>query len=190
VSDNATSVHGIATNPNSLKWNITISNYAYVGTSSRLALKISFSTRQLVANFTSSDNGTYQPQPDEAGFTLSTAVNSAQAIAGYVASVGVVGTGCSSTAPINSTSIRNGQWSGDVDADFPSGNDTIVEQLGFTYSVQVAYYSFVTDCFNPTTINWDPEIGVYTPPASGVGINVPSFVAITFLGLLALFIKL
>jgi len=190
VSDNATTVHGIATDPNSLKWNITISNYAYQGVSSRLALKASFSTRQVVETFTSSNNATYQPQPNEAGFTLSTAVNGAQAIAGYVSSVGVVGTGCSSTAPINSTVIRSGQWSGDVDTTFPSGNDTTVEQLGFTYAVQVAYYSFATDCVNPTTINWDPEIGVYTPPSNGAGINIPSFIAITFFSILALFIKL
>jgi len=191
ATDNATTVHGIATDPNSLKWNITISNYHYIGTTSRLAVKVSFSTRQLVEEFSSSDNATFQPSSDEVGFTLSTAVNSAQAIAGYVTSVGVVGTGCSSSAAINSTVIRNGQWTGDIDADFPSGNDTTVAQLALTYSTQVAYYSFVTDCVNPTTINWDPEMGVYTPPAtSSVAMNIPSFVAITFLAILALFIKL
>jgi len=185
VADSDTTVHGVHSNPNALKWNITISNYPYRGSSSRLALKASFGTRDRAREFDTSDNSTFQTQANERGVVLSTVSNGAQAIAGYVTTVNVTGTGCSASAPIVATLIREGQWSGDVDVTFPSGNDTESALYKLSLTDQISYYSFVTDCTNPSSIEWDPEMGVMTP-TSGVAASIPSLIAICLLAIASL----
>jgi len=184
IADSATTVHNLHTNPNALKWNVTISNYPYVGSSSRLALKAAFGTRQAAKEFASADNSTFQTAANERGVILSDVISGAQAMAGYVAEVSVTGTGCAATSTINATVIRQGQWSADIDLDFPSGNDTEAGQLQLQLTDQIAYYSFPTNCVNPSAIEWDPTVGVMIP-FSGAAISIPSLLAITFLVLAA-----
>jgi len=186
IADGSTTVHALHTNPNALKWNITISNYPYTGNSSRLAMKAAFGTRQKATEFDSSDNSTFQTAANERGVILSDVINGAQAIAGYVAEVSVTGAGCAATATINSTLIKQGQWTGDIDVNFPSGNDTEAATIQLSLTDQIAYYSFVTNCFNPTSIEWDPEVGVMTPASSGAGVSIPSMIAVVLLALAAL----
>jgi len=169
IAENATIFRGIRLDPNSIKWNITISNYPYAGTTSRLAIKASFDTRQVAAEFDAVANTTYKPAPNERGYTCSGNFGGAQALSGYVSTgVFVEGANCTSSCKVNSTTLHAGEWSADVDTTFPHASDIIVVKLNLTAHEQIVYHSFQTNCYNPSVVGWDPEVGAFTPPAPPV----------------------
>jgi len=68
-----------------------------------------------------------------------------------------------------------------------SGNDTDVfpggdtDGLDSSFNLRIVYHSFLTDCFNPQEIVWDPDMGVTGAlnfATSSVSISLVLFIAI------------
>jgi hypothetical protein len=178
--------HGIQQDPNAVKWSILISNYPYKANDTLLALKFSLSTRQAVADFNSQQASQFQQNSDENAMVLGQDTNGNMVVGGFVTTVNVTGTGCAPTAPIVRSIIRTGQWSGDVDIDFPAASDP--DNIAFDGVLRIGYFSFLTNC-QPQSVLHDPQLGAAVTPASSStgGIVVPSVMFALF-ALLALFL--
>jgi len=151
--------------PNSIKWSVDISNYAFTDSNSLLALKVSFDTVDAVKNFTntSAAGAGFTGDVNTEGILLDTdSTGQYSSFAQWVTSVDVTGTGCDLTADVVKSVVRVGQWEGDVDT-IPTDPDT--DSLSASVQVQVAYYSFITTpaTCRPTDILWDPTFGVTSP---------------------------
>jgi hypothetical protein len=185
----STNFHGIAHDPNAVKWSLTIANYPYVKTDSRLALKFSFASRMKIKDFDSQDDKDFGKGNDEDAVVAGDDGNgSNKGLASYVKSINVTGTNCAATGSVKRTIIREGEWSLDIDADLPDEPSTEDDtKISFDKIRRVGYFSFITDC-QPTSIEWDPQFGVgQTDDGSSAGIAIlPSLL----LAVIALFAAL
>jgi len=163
--------------PNAMKWSLQVANYPWVGTGTRLALKVGFDTADSVATLSgnlNNDDGSHE------SFSVSVdpdTSKSREIVASWVNEVDISGTGCPATAPVLRSEVFNGELTADVDVTYPSSGDT--DNLEVNRAVQIVYFSVITDC-QPSVISWDPEFGI-----AGVDALVPSMVAFVFAFIMA-----
>jgi len=169
--------------PNFVKWSIDIDNYPYNGTQSRLALKVAFESKFAALNLTGADAPADPTHFD--GITLGGASSqtdpNSRALISWVKTVNVTGTGCSATAPVVRSVIFEGQSSFDLDT-LPSGDTDGLVDL----TLRVSYFSFLTDCADPTQIRWDPDFGVAgdMSPATTLAVSLASLFVLLVVSLL------
>jgi len=145
-------------NPNSLKWSISISNYPYQSASGRLGLKVSFDSRNIVKDLSATDASDENDESQAALDMSSDDDNSHRfrGIAAWVTTVDVTGTGCAATSTVVRSVVLDQQISTD-DENPPTDPD-----IDATIKIRVSYFSFPTNCVQPASIVWDPELGVST----------------------------
>eukprot|EP01119_Soliformovum_irregulare_P025053 TRINITY_DN9157_c0_g1_i1.p1 TRINITY_DN9157_c0_g1~~TRINITY_DN9157_c0_g1_i1.p1 ORF type:complete len:226 (+),score=68.27 TRINITY_DN9157_c0_g1_i1:534-1211(+) len=169
VTDRAATVNGTKASPNALKWSLEISNYPYESNNTHLALKAAFDSATAIRNLTGDDLESKNQDALEISSTgdVSTAIT-------WATGVDLEGTDCPATANVSRSQIYSGSVSGDTDADAPRGD----RDVSWTKSVQLAYFSFLTDC-QPNNIFWDPEFGVVTAtPQSSSGYMATATIAL------------
>jgi hypothetical protein len=158
VAEKETRANRTRIHPNSLKWSITISNYPYTAADSRLGLKVSFDSHDVVRDLSQTDASDEDSQNEAAlDLTSDSGDASSRGIAAWVTNVTVTPAGtCSPNADVVRSVIYEAQLDKDVDT-FPNDPDSISADV----TIRVSYFSFATDC-QPDSITWDPELGVAT----------------------------
>jgi len=187
IAAGQTSFHGISQDPNAIKWSLSVSNYPYNTTNSRLALKFSFSSRMKVKDFDATDDKDFSKDPNEGAVVVGDDGSGNKPLASYTTNINVTGNGCSATGSVLRTIIREGEWSNDTDVDLPSQpSDEPDHSISFDAVRRVGYFSFITDC-QPATILWDPQLGVgQSDAATSAGIAVLPSVVFAVIALISL----
>jgi len=155
VTEQETVANASRVSPNSLKWSITISNYPYTVANGRLGLKVSFDSKSIVRDLSETD-AALENEEGEAALDLNSddGNGSPRGIASWVTTVDVSGTGCAATSDVVRTVVYDNQVGRDTD-NFPNLPETSAE-----LKLRVSYFSFPTNCVQPDSITWDPELGV------------------------------
>jgi len=146
--------NGTNLSPNRIKWGLNVtSNFPYTSATSRLALKVSWDTLTVIADFDSSQNQTQQSEnPGTAGIVLSDTAGYV-GVATYVTQVNENCGGTVSKVDVFRTVIYQGSTQPENET-LPLGDPDVDIDL----SLRVSYFSFLTDCAYPS-ISWDPEMG-------------------------------
>jgi hypothetical protein len=170
--------------PNAIKFSLEIGNYPYQTANTRLALKVSFNSKNIVRDLAESGDGEARTEIDksaESALEVATEDDGSRGIASWNRDIDVTGTGCSPTGSITRSVVFEGQVQREIDT-LPIGDpDLFVDRVH-----RIVYFSFITDC-QPETILWDPEFGVAVEE-NGVSIAVPSFFLLAIFVVLQLFL--
>jgi len=144
-----------AIDPNSIRHTLDISKFPWLGTNTQLALKVHFEAKSRVVSL----NDTSFLDPNEDALDLSDPSDTKKPIASWDKFVNVTGAGCSATAPV----LRSVIWTTDIASDADVNIETALTQwtgeITLNLVLRTVYFSFLTDCNQPTDIYWDPEIG-------------------------------
>jgi len=151
-------VPGTDQDPNFVKWYFSVDNYPYQSNKSRLALKTAFDSRFTVQQL-SGDDAPANPATDD-GLTLGGGVSdndpNVRALVSWSKHIAVKGNGCSAVGNVTRTVVYSVQNINDTDV-FPNGD---TDGLDSSFNLRIVYHSFLTDCFCPTEIVWDPDMGL------------------------------
>jgi len=152
------STAGESQDPNFVKWFFSVKNYPYVGLNSRLAIKVGFDTKFLVKDLSGDDTPVNSTTTNGLALGGATSDNDphVRSLISWVTNVDVTGNSCSSNANVSRSVVYDAQVTADMDVLPTNDPDT----LDATFHLRVCYFSFLTDCFNPTEIKWDPDMGV------------------------------
>jgi len=103
VAEKETRANRTRIHPNSLKWSVTISNYPYTAADSRLGLKVSFDSRDVVRDLSQTDASDEDSQNEAAlDLTSDSGDASSRGIAAWVTNVTVTPAGtCSPNADVS-----------------------------------------------------------------------------------------
>lgn len=173
IADKRTRISNGTADPNFLKWSFSIDNYPYNSSSSRLALKVSYDSKSAVRDFTPALVDGSVELEDEEALDLG-ADSGSMSVVSWKKKFSISGGGCtSSVGNIKRSVIREGQFKNDNDTLSNGDNDS----LEFSRSWRVSYFSFTSDC-QPTTIEWDPDLGVVDDVASSAFVLHPSILLI------------
>jgi len=155
MAEKTTKANRTRIHPNSVKWSVTISNYPYTLTDSRLGVKVSFDAKDRVKDLSETDASEEDDQNEAAlDLTADSGDSGSRGIASWVTNVTVAGAGCSTVADVVRSVVFEQQVTKDIDT-FPADPDSVSVDI----KVRVSYFSFATDC-QPSSITWDPELGV------------------------------
>jgi len=129
-----------------------------VGLNSRLAIKVGFDTKFLVKDLSGDDTPVNSTTTNGLALGGATSDNDphVRSLISWVTNVDVTGNSCSSNANVSRSVVYDAQVTADMDVLPTNDPDT----LDATFHLRVCYFSFLTDCFNPTEIKWDPDMGV------------------------------
>jgi len=169
---------GLELGANSLKFSLNISNYPYLASDTKLAIKTAFDSLSIIKDFPTNDS-TDGTSGSESALQMTSTENSQTGVASWVTSVDITGINCSSTAPVVRSIVYEGQSSSDNDA-FPENQDP--DSLNVNHTVRISYFSIVSNC-QPQSIFWDPTFGVV-----GAGSNfLPSLFTLFLASIIGLF---
>jgi len=142
--------------PNSIHHSLDISNFPWLGTNTQLALKVHFEahTRVVPLNDSSLLNS------GEQAFDLSDSGTGKRPVSSWDDTVSVAGSDCSSTADVVRSVIYENDVVGDLDQNIQSAMSQWSDEVDINLITRIVYFSFLTDCNQPTNINWDPEDGI------------------------------
>jgi hypothetical protein len=173
VAEKETTANRTRISPNSLKWSVNIANYPYTSNTSRLGVKVSFDSKDVVKDLADSDASLEDDQNEGAvDLTSSADASAPKGIASWTTSVSVTGQGCAASSTVVRSVVLEAQVTKDID-NFPATDPDAVKD----FKLRVSYFSFPTDCPNPDSIIWDPELGVALEDdteSSGVALSVSS----------------
>jgi len=145
-----------AVDPNSIHHLFNISNFPWKGTNTQLALKTHFEAVSQVVPI----NETTLLNSGEAGFNLSDSSDgSVTPAASWNTTVSVTGTGCSATAPVVRSVIYSSDVAADEDVNINTATNQWSGEVNLKLITRIVYFSFLTDCNQPTDILWDPDMG-------------------------------
>jgi hypothetical protein len=142
---------------------LSITNFPYQSSTSRLALKTHFEAHTRVAQW----NDSSSLGSNENAIDLSDAGDNYKPAAAWDDFVTVTGTGCSNTVPVLRSSIMVNESSADADAlSLAAQNSDVDISIGLIE--RITYFSYLTDCAMPAKIFWDPEFGIQYGDGSDV----------------------
>jgi len=153
-----------------------INNFPYRSATSRLALKVHFEAHTRVATW----NDSTSLDTNEAAIDLSDAGDDHKPVVPWNNYVNVTGTGCAATAPV----LRSVIWANEsiFDVDHLSA---AAQDLDGTFTIalieRIVYFSFLTDCSEPTTIFWDPDLGIQYPSGTETSSAITVLPSLLFL---------
>jgi len=136
---------------NAIHHSFRINKFPFKGTGSELALKVHFESKTIIRDMApdTADNTNVTQLVGVDGDTI-------QPVATWANSVSVIGPGCAATAPVVRDIYRDIQSVNDIDFAPPLPVETI-----FIFNTHFTYFSFLTAPCQPTSIFWDPDIGIY-----------------------------
>jgi len=166
AANQAVTVNNTLLGGDKIKWSLYIADYPYESDSSYLAIKSSFDSARTVRDLNST-MASYDPE-EESGVALDSDGNGNHAVASWATWVSVTGEGCDENATVIRSAVYEGQQTGDVD-NYPSSLDP--DDLSTSFHYRVVYHSFMTNCYNPGSIYWDPEVGVAQDESSASSVS-------------------
>jgi hypothetical protein len=171
--------------PNSIHHTLTISKYPFLRNDTQLCLKTHFEARTRVLPLS---NATVLDSNEDALDLSDGNSSGASPIAAWQTTVNVQGNGCSATAPVVRSDLFQTEVSGDVDANITNVLSKLSGEISINLITRYVYFSYLTNCPQPSNIYWDPDVGyVDAQPSSAVSFNaIPSAVIILIIALLAI----
>jgi len=170
--------------PNAIHHTLDISNFPWKDTDTNLALKVQYEATSRVIALNDSD----LVGPNEEALDLSnegTSTTTARPVAAWSTNVTVTGAGCDSVAPVVRSVIFFNDTIYDPDVGVAIALALWSGEVNLNLVLRIVYFSFLTDCNQPTDIFWDPDMG-YVDEAS-VASNAYLIFPSAFLALLAIF---
>jgi len=164
--------------PNSLHHSLNITKFPFLRNDTQLCLKTHFEAVTRVQGLQSENDTLLDANED--GIDLSDPTESTPPpVAAWLDYVNVTGTGCSATAPVVRSAILQSEVVGDIDANITTALNKWTGEISMSLITRYVYFSFLTDCPQPSNIYWDPEMGYVQPDStSGVSYSVPSVVLV------------
>jgi len=150
--------------PNSIHHSLNIASFPWTGTNTQLALKVHFEAISKVAELTNSS----LLDTNEDALNLSDDSDTTKAYASWNKTVSVTGAGCSPTAPVVRSVIYENDPTFDKDVNVNTATGQWSGEVNVNFITRLVYYSFLTDCNQPTNILWDPDMGFVDSFASFV----------------------
>jgi len=153
---------------NAIEHTLSIKNYPFVSSSSRLALKTHLSVVDRVKDF---NDSSVVDTSTESAVDLSATSDEGSNIH-PVASWSDTCEACGTTAPVVKSVIFDAEPTKDIDVNFPNGE---TDEITITLIDKFVYFSFLTDCPKPE-IYWDPALGIVDDSGASAGFSlIPSF---------------
>jgi len=141
--------------PNAIHHSFDISNFPWNGTNTQLALKTHFEAITGAKNL----NNDSLLDENQSGINLGDDTDNSTPLAAWNDTVSVTGSGCSSTADVIRSAIFESDPSSDTDTNINSALSQWSGEVSLNLETRIVYFSFLTDCNQPTDIFWDPEMG-------------------------------
>jgi len=150
---------------------LKISNFKFTNSTSKLALKVQFESRTVITDLAPD---TVNNENDAA--LVGTAGDPIQPAAAWSNAIIIAGPGCAATGTVVKDIYRDVESIHDIDVGIPMlpANETVI-----ALNLHITYFSFLTGTCQPTTIFWDPEVGIMDSTAAGMNL-VPSLLLVFF----------